>query len=354
MIKIFEQFIDSDLIGREAVLIKRGSCYYDENLRIRKFNGNNLGWKFTIVSVIKYNNKTLISYVKYGIYYDLKDFKISDPPKRIFSDIDPYGEEDWNVESLNTDTDPYGEEDWNDDNIQEGDIVEIVDKEKSIWKTHRFWDAEIQNGTRGKALYKFTEPIDGQNLIYVDFGDGSGWYNTSKIKRVNEQHSDIDPYGEEDWDELSNIPFEPEDEVICIGEDFYFGLIRGEKYIIKKIYNGHHFLNQHNFYVDVEHKNGNITKGHKLSRFKKLIKEQINIDIDPYGEEDWRKEKKYVRCKNDVFTSNGLFWIFHSNKEYEIEYEDDKIITLKTKIQGHGTKYSFSKREFKHFFNRIK
>ena len=115
--------------------------------------------------------------------------------KENHEDLDPYGEENWN----------YGIE------IHDGDIVICVD------------DTGIENSSN-KNKIKLGVDYEVLDIInnHVSLKGISGWWMMERFKkdtRINENHEDLDPYGEEVWGDPLDINFKIGDKVECIEND---------------------------------------------------------------------------------------------------------------------------------------
>lgn len=159
---------------------------------------------------------------------------------------------------------------------------------------------------------------------------------------IKKNRKDVDPYGEEQWDEIS-----VGDVVNCIDPGKRSKLKRNVDYIVTWFDKDN--WSDNDGLIKVK---GSRTTWKKDRFIKKELKETFHSEIDPYGEENWNDSKK-VRCKNDITTSNGKYWFFHSGKEYEIDREERGFIILKTKIMGHDVEYPIYSGDFNYYFDRI-
>jgi hypothetical protein len=88
--------------------------------------------------------------------------------------------------------DPFNEENWGNDEFEAGDDIICIEKAFGI--------------TAGK-IYRVIEVDKNNNpRIRLDNDTDSGYYFKFRFKKVklNENHLDIDPYSEENWNELPN------------------------------------------------------------------------------------------------------------------------------------------------------
>ena len=241
--KVKDKYVNMDNYDAINVLntvVKICKDFYDKNKEIIK--------SFTTSTL---DEKRLRIY-KYILSKYFKGWEVS-------SYVDPRGDiviecEPKKINEGHEDVDPYGEEDWNGDNeLKIGDSVVCVD-------TNRAYNITIDK------IYKILDfDRSGDPYIINDKRD-VGNYCLWRFKKVklNEAHEDVDPYGEEDWDDEPELKIG--DEVICIrsaGASFYITL--GAIYTIKKV---QVFGNDH--YVGIQDKFGIKTQGHKADRFKKI------------------------------------------------------------------------------------
>lgn len=126
------------------------------------------------------------------------------------TEIDPFDEEDWGYSFESSEIDPYGEENWNDK-----DLFEIGDT--LIAKTNAI---DKQDGsvllTKGNR-YIITNVINKPDyVLYCVNCDNGTNRRLQKYKMkiyftkvLNEKHSEIDPYDEENWneEEKSSYPY---------------------------------------------------------------------------------------------------------------------------------------------------
>jgi hypothetical protein len=190
--------------------------------------------------------------------------------------------------------DPYNEENWEDQNeklfkkidrnIDVGDIVRITGKGLSF------------HDHIGKV-----DSIDGKwyNVMVGRWDRALLWYKSSEIelvKKLVRSTSDIDPYGEEDWEIYeSKVKFNIGDRVVRItnqshGEITYplevpKAAIWLSKNISKDVYVK--FDNGEETWVSKKklmHENPEDTEKYKKNKDDIL---SINFELDPYGEEDY-------------------------------------------------------------------
>jgi hypothetical protein len=98
------------------------------------------------------------------------------------------------------DVDPYGEEDWKDEGINTGDKVIFIGGEDSM--------GELVHA--GKYEIRRIIPMNGYNM-YALKGFRDFTWNEKLFKKANESF-DIDPYNEENWGEED---FVEGDKVLC-------------------------------------------------------------------------------------------------------------------------------------------
>lgn len=111
----FYEFINenvNDLIGGTAIMkdpvnsraFYKGISLNDQIFRMFNVNKKDIefgcsycprGWTVEIEKIKKIDDLIIFKPVDTDLYYNLKNFKVSKPKKRIFSVEDPYGEEDW-------------------------------------------------------------------------------------------------------------------------------------------------------------------------------------------------------------------------------------------------------------------
>lgn len=119
---------------------------------------------------------------------------------------------------------------------------------------------------------------------------------------IKEQHDEIDPYGEEDWDDriYTRDDIKVGDKIKSYSSD-KFGIIKkidGDKIIVTdyfKDWDGTitNLLNQLNVRI--------------FYKEEKVVESADNSDIDPYGEEDWKEDRdkeEFDRSILDVLDQN--------------------------------------------------
>jgi len=216
------------------------------------------------------------------------------------------------------DIDPYGEEDWdNSGDYNIGDDVVCID-------VNRSWEI-----TLGK-IYKVVD-FDhwGDPKIICDNGKES-YYVKDRFKKISENiHSDVDPYGEENWDEDE---FNIGDDVVCLNINGSRGITVGKIYKVVNIdYKGN---------PNLINDNGDVVCYMK-NRFEKVkLNENIHSDVDPYGEEDWEdggfKIGDNIKCirisafgiVNAIGITNGKIYTvlnLDRNGDPHIINDDDEI-----------------------------
>jgi hypothetical protein len=204
--------------------------------------------------------------------------------------------------------------------------------------------------------------------------------------KLFEDFNEIDPYNEENWRESQYEPRRYKERLVNwlrriglnddeikglfdLQEEYMTTIDKTEVYIKTK-----HYLDSlsdtigltpnqkqdfiHEIYYSLNRiylKNSfNDLKNGKYMENPELFIESTHNEIDPYDEENWDEDKKhYAHCKRDVHTTNGLHWIFHSNRDYEIFKEDNQYIVMIGIVQGHPYKYVFAKYDFDIHFDRI-
>jgi hypothetical protein len=174
--------------------------------------------------------------------------------------------------------DPLGEENWDDDNpFRRGDILTCINSAGS--------DDILYHGDDYEVLEVH---LDGKHVILDIDGCLNRYWNNNRFirKQLNESHTEIDPFEEEDWNDydLSNI--EIGDIVTCVN-DYESNVPRGTENLLKtgkdyevvdteKFGLGHEFL-----------KIRGIDKFWAKERFAKKKLNENHIDVDPLGEENW-------------------------------------------------------------------
>jgi hypothetical protein len=134
--------------------------------------------------------------------------------------------------------DPYGEEDWNENDeerISKGDIVICID------------DNDPYNGYLQKGQnYKVKDIAFADSSIKLE-GGPDWWYQTKRfVKKKDktfEQYNEMDPYGEEIWDDNNKHIPKIGDIVTCV-RDVGSDLQRNTDYKVTNIlyYSGSYFL----------------------------------------------------------------------------------------------------------------
>ena len=143
-----------------------------------------------------------------------------------------------------------------------------------------------------------------------------------------DNHFELDPYGEEDWD--GDNEFKVGDKIICWYDDWTdHKLKKGCEYTVKGIKDYLISLDEFPFNV------------FSIDRFVKKENENINhSDLDPYGEEDWNEDNfekgdlliaKKSQFKNQI-KNNGIERI-----ERIVQGERYRIKNVIT--NPHGRKY---------------
>lgn len=296
-------------------------------------------------------NKTIIKFYfnTDGLYVGFEDGYITDvhkndiyhikEPKRIFNEIDPYGEEDWNVESVGVSFD-----------FKVGDKVRCIDNnyyEDILSKNKIYVITNSNDQKRFSNLRIQVKEFGGKRKYLTHFcADRFIPYDEEEFKRKLKRQEelrlkmiDVDPYGEEDWlEESANYKFKIGDKVIVkdnycfkefvnkvgeiVFEENYSLLVKFETRFSDHQHNGNS-----NEYVDYEHKSRwfypDEIELYDPVEIEKRLKEIEELrlkykDIDPYGEEDWLEEafdgekKKKKRVSEDIQIGDRViyhFWI---------------------------------------------
>jgi len=126
----------------------------------------------------------------------------------------------------------------------------------------------------------------------------------------NINHSDLDPYGEEIWEEPV-FSFEKGEIVTCVEGSHVLKV--GEKYVIDDIY-----MDLDGEFVNVTRlKTGDKHTGYFSKRFIKVrVDENAHNELDPYGEEDWGEPVEFK--EGDIVVCIGKDW---NNRQIEIGEE---------------------------------
>jgi hypothetical protein len=216
-------------------------------------------------------------------FLNLDDILIK--PTSVISENDPYGEEDWIEDLLEShlDIDPLGEDNW--DGNEE--ISEInIDTEINIGDIIYDWDGvymgeikEIRDPEYYKTIKYFISQgrwIEKWELVEFDF--------KLQKKKLNESHLDVDSFSEEDWNEIEEKgPFDIGDIVTCI-DGHNMGpkyLQKGYDYVVLDVYKPHGFKT---YYINVE-----------------PVKKNNKFDID----RGWHPEL-FIKKLNE---SNDKWWV---------------------------------------------
>jgi hypothetical protein len=252
----FYNFTKSILFPENPHMTRRGKVEKEEQEYVvtyhYKSNDENLGWGIRAESRI------------FGIYGLNENHSDID-----HSDIDPLGEEDWN------DEEKY---------IKVGDIVTCI-RALDLPKPYNEY-LVIGNNYKVNDIFNY----------YISLEHVPGfWHKIRFVKKIelNENHSDIDPFDEEDWnDNKVNVG----DEVICTRVENCYGLTIGKTYKVSVIdFGGISVVNDYKKLAE-----------YRKDRFKKIELNENHSDIDPFGEEEWDDENfkvgDYIICINDVGT----------------------------------------------------
>jgi hypothetical protein len=156
--------------------------------------------------------------------------------------------------------DPYGEEDWDELNLKKGDIVKILPKfEWYLNNTRNRWNKELHMKFIGKTaevinpfyVYNNTNCclVTRKDILKSLYAD-EPWEEhmhggfiipldcVEKIERSNESINEVDPYGEEEWEqesiEMGNTILSLGDKIINCKDTDIYGII--EKIIGNNIY----------------------------------------------------------------------------------------------------------------------
>ena len=302
--------------------------------------------------------------------------------KRIENPDDPYGEEDWGYEKIGESKDNIinlVDEILKFDNFKDfikhisslviGNRISIYDLKREDDKYHVIKGAHGSSGTditpikvvAGQAPYdivkKAAENFCGKqiSISVIDIhyrGNDTILYITDKIviKKVSRTHSDIDPYGEENWEEdhvedILNERLVITDKKIGSEEILNKGLpvlddfigwvhvsplpnhnMHATKFYIEKnrnnpnpntlwiVYDKYQYLPDlsinTNSYPD-EDMDCDLNKNFYLAKVEEMEGKRIFTPDDPYGEEDWGWE-----VKENKFESGYFVIRIHSLNEY--------------------------------------
>lgn len=218
-------------------------------------------------------------------------------------------------ESFN-ELDPYDEEDWNDENeIKKGDILTCIDSMDS---------RELEEDEN----YKVTATSG--DWVWVE-GKTNAWHKRrfKKIKKF--ERFDIDPYGEENWDDKY---FEVGDTVRILPKIKYYidnyDLHKKLEFAIGRTgevlrplshYDGMpYYVISHEICPELYRKDGDSeTLGYTIPpdclELVKGVNENIHSDIDPYGEENWNDpqiEETIITPKLDDQRQDS-FWYYNND-----------------------------------------
>jgi len=81
-------------------------------------------------------------------------------------------------------------------------------------------------------------------------------------------------------------------------------------------------------------------------------------DVDPYGEEDWEDKQGYkigdkLICKEDIYSTNGLHFLFYKGKKYEIMDRSSSLRDCHYVKTAQGWPYLFSDRRLSQNFDKV-
>ena len=278
--------------------------------------------------------------------------------KRIYTEEDPYGEEDWENESVNSDIDPYNEEIWDEEDntelkklydwligqiewgvggigyeliynnlgdehhmiellkIDEDTLVEdskhyfILVKRGNVYVMGFRCNIPLHVGDPHDGRYRIHDLLEERDFILEKLNKVIDSIKNNSVKESF--HEDIDPYGEENWEEFSSD--------LKVGD-----YIRNS---FSPLYNYAKIVSVDGNRIELSSRYGSrwedfdtikewIDSG--VCYIDRKVEENIHSDIDPYGEEDWgdvlsMKVGDKVWCIAPVF--NGDYGL--EEKEYTI------------------------------------
>ena len=189
---IKESVNEYDLIGTTATLIKNEIILFDRDGEYHGRSGMKLGYTNVIKDVKNIGGKILIGFGA-NPHYDIKDFKII-KTERIYREDDPYGEENWAVESVQSKQDfKIGDKVIINENLLNYNwkhLNHLIGKQFVIYKIS-------ENKFFGSVAYlSSTNDMQDISTYYIPF-DCLDHCDNIKMKKIT--NPDIDPYDEEDW-----------------------------------------------------------------------------------------------------------------------------------------------------------
>ena len=185
--EVNESVENPELFGKSIVLKNKKNALHRKTINGWNIENTlqNIGWWFKIKRIIMgINNYTLVNDGGHNdIFYNLDNFDFKPEPKRIFSKEDPYGEEDWTIESINhSDIDPYGEEEWDDDNM---DTLQFMKNIQRGTKVICIKDTDLVSHYYSKPIKKGEIKIIfgiGTQVFFEDTPGGWGAYDKKHFK----------------------------------------------------------------------------------------------------------------------------------------------------------------------------
>jgi len=127
--------------------------------------------------------------------------------------------------------------------------------------------------------------------------------------KLFENNIDIDPYGEEDWNEV----IYPQDNewVLCIKDHPNFE--EGKKYKVLYVNRTCVWLNKPKSYGNLYQSMG-FHKEYFYDYFERIIDENFHLDIDPYGEEDWNEiDLIPITYGTEINVGDKIYYHYHRN-----------------------------------------
>jgi hypothetical protein len=236
-------------------------------------------------------------------------------------------------ENIKSDVDPYGEENWND--------LEPVD------------DVVLRFRNYYKCVECGNEWEDEWDSTCDDECPNCGTIMTPyESEDINESFTEDDPYGEEIWNDIKPDPINRDTE-IEIGDKIYYHYDRNN---IEPAFMGEveRIINHPKFgfvdYLISGKYSREISKMNLIGCGARIIKRtNETINIDPYNEENWKDEEEFnigdeLICKEDIMTSTGKYWLFHQGKTYSIIRVTHDWIFVLTKSLGHEVNIPFTRK----------